>query len=800
MIEPAHLFGPFRFVPRARELWREGERVPLPRRTFECLEYLIAHRDRAVHRDELVEAIFHRPNVSDAQLGQVVLRTRRVIGDDGNRQSMIRTIAGHGYRWIAQIDGAIPEEGASDAGPADPPIVPTVEWSASPVGANSREATASASTRPKRPGIRYALASAAIALVMSAVVVGWMRRSASPPSTAQDRATRAERVVVLPMRVNGLREDGWVRLGAMDLVAERLREAGLGVPPSENVLGLLQTSGSPGDPDAAGVRAATGAQLVVQGDAVRVAGGWKVRLTAIPEHGIGVPVEFAATEAIDSARGAADRLLAALGRHTSGTHERSGELDETLQRARAALLANELETARSILMESPELGALPDRLAYWLAQVDFRAGRLDEADAALTRLLAKPETSADPHFLAQVLSARGATRTRRGAFAQGGADFDAALAALVGQADVLERGRARLGRANSRVAEHRYADALSDFGAARIDLESAGDLLGVARVDANLGMLELERGRPAAALGYLPAAADRFQAFGALHELLLTLTGLMQAQLAMLQRDEAWVTVERVSGLRERIADPDQRVDLLLNRAQVLMGNGRCREAEAALAQAHGMATSGNRVLLTRLRSLDAELAAMLERWTDAETATAAALADWPASGADAERSGMLLIRQRALLGIGRGEDARTLFDRTREAPREASDAPGTIGEAIAMAEWTQHQGDTRRASDWFAFANASADRRGVPVEIVAVAKAQAPSLFSASSAENAAAAIGRVAPWATRDYDAALLQLRLFHGLDQREPWFNALRQAQKLGGERPLPAALTRPRPTGS
>src|SRR6476659_8896685 len=98
-----HQFGEFRFVPSARELWRRGHRVALTRRTFECLDYLIANRDRAVGRDELVAAIFGRPNVSDAQLCHIVLRTRRVVDDDGNAQHAIRTIPGFGYRWVADV-------------------------------------------------------------------------------------------------------------------------------------------------------------------------------------------------------------------------------------------------------------------------------------------------------------------------------------------------------------------------------------------------------------------------------------------------------------------------------------------------------------------------------------------------------------------------------------------------------------------------------------------------------------------------------------------------------------------------
>jgi hypothetical protein len=230
------------------------------------------------------------------------------------------------------------------------------------------------------------------------------------------------------------------------------------------------------------------------------------------------------------------------------------------------------------------------------------------------------------------------------------------------------------------------------------------------------------------------------------------------------------------------------------------MSDGRCREANEALLQAKAMATSGNRVLRARLLSLQAELAAMTGRWNDADATAAAALADWPVSGADGDRASVVLVRQRALLARSRDDVARALLDRSREPVSEAGGesalaAPGVVAEAIAMAEWSQHDGDKRRTAAWFAFAAASADRHGVPSEILAVAQAEAPSLLAAGARDEAAAVIGRVAPWAAHDFDAALLQLRLFHALGQREPWFNALREAQKLAGERTIPASLLGP-----
>ncbi len=253
------------------------------------------------------------------------------------------------------------------------------------------------------------------ALAIAALFAVLPRPPRATPDSGTVGAAAADRVVVLPLRIDGLREDAWVRLGGMDLVADRLREAGLGVPPSENVLGLLQAgTAASRDADPARVRASTGARLVVHGRATRGAAGWKVELVATPVQGLPLPVEFAAADAMPAARGASDLLLAALGRSSPADRERDGTLEETLQRARAALLANELDTARAILTASPQLGAAPHQLAYQLAQVDFRAGRLDQAEAALDALLSGPATRADAHFRAQVLVAR-ASRARAAA-------------------------------------------------------------------------------------------------------------------------------------------------------------------------------------------------------------------------------------------------------------------------------------------------------------------------------------------------------------------------------------------------
>src|SRR6478672_9609158 len=114
-------FGTRVLDPARRELRCDDVPQQLPARTFECLHYLIAHRDRAVGRDELVRAVFGRPDVSDAQLAQVVLRARRAIGDDGQEQRAIRTVPRFGFRWAMEVDLL-----GEDVAVAEPIVVETV--------------------------------------------------------------------------------------------------------------------------------------------------------------------------------------------------------------------------------------------------------------------------------------------------------------------------------------------------------------------------------------------------------------------------------------------------------------------------------------------------------------------------------------------------------------------------------------------------------------------------------------------------------------------------------------------------
>jgi predicted ATPase/DNA-binding winged helix-turn-helix (wHTH) protein len=98
------------------EIRRDGAPHPVEPQVFDLLVHLVRHRDRVVTRDELLARVWGHAFVSDATVNSRVKAARRAIGDDGASQSMIRTIRGRGYRFVAEV-----VDRAEGAGPAIAP-------------------------------------------------------------------------------------------------------------------------------------------------------------------------------------------------------------------------------------------------------------------------------------------------------------------------------------------------------------------------------------------------------------------------------------------------------------------------------------------------------------------------------------------------------------------------------------------------------------------------------------------------------------------------------------------------------
>ncbi len=105
-----------------RELRRGESSVPVQPQVFDLLVYLIENRDQVVTKDDLLEAVWNGRIVSKSTLISRINAARRAIGDDGDQQRLIRTIARKGVRFIGEVEkrrvaSSLPVEGSQD-GPA----------------------------------------------------------------------------------------------------------------------------------------------------------------------------------------------------------------------------------------------------------------------------------------------------------------------------------------------------------------------------------------------------------------------------------------------------------------------------------------------------------------------------------------------------------------------------------------------------------------------------------------------------------------------------------------------------------
>src|SRR5262245_25264463 len=99
----AFRFANFEIDVARQELRRGSDLIRIEPQVFDLLVYLVRNRNRIVSREELIDAVWKGRVISEATLSSRVSAVRRVIGDNGNDQSLIRTHHKRGFRFIADV-------------------------------------------------------------------------------------------------------------------------------------------------------------------------------------------------------------------------------------------------------------------------------------------------------------------------------------------------------------------------------------------------------------------------------------------------------------------------------------------------------------------------------------------------------------------------------------------------------------------------------------------------------------------------------------------------------------------------
>src|SRR5262245_40173168 len=100
-----------------RELRRGSDPVAVEPQVFDLLLYLVQNRDRVVSKEDLIASVWGGRIVSDSTLTSRINAARKAVGDSGEEQRLIRTIARKGIRFVCAVDEPSGSTAASAAAP-----------------------------------------------------------------------------------------------------------------------------------------------------------------------------------------------------------------------------------------------------------------------------------------------------------------------------------------------------------------------------------------------------------------------------------------------------------------------------------------------------------------------------------------------------------------------------------------------------------------------------------------------------------------------------------------------------------
>ena len=87
---------------------RDGKALAVQPQVFDVLHYLVAHHDRIVSKDELLDKVWQGRFVSEATLSSRIKAVRQLLGDTGKQQSLLLTLRHRGFRYVGPVEAELP--------------------------------------------------------------------------------------------------------------------------------------------------------------------------------------------------------------------------------------------------------------------------------------------------------------------------------------------------------------------------------------------------------------------------------------------------------------------------------------------------------------------------------------------------------------------------------------------------------------------------------------------------------------------------------------------------------------------
>lgn len=89
-----------------RRLWRGGDEIELPKRSFDLLVALVEAAPDCLSTDELIDKVWHGAVVSTTTVAKRVELLRNALGDSSDNPRYVALVRGHGYRLVPELSSS----------------------------------------------------------------------------------------------------------------------------------------------------------------------------------------------------------------------------------------------------------------------------------------------------------------------------------------------------------------------------------------------------------------------------------------------------------------------------------------------------------------------------------------------------------------------------------------------------------------------------------------------------------------------------------------------------------------------
>ena len=493
-------FGDYEVDVGQRELRHRGEQVITQPRVFNLLVHLIEHRDRAVDKDELQDAVWPGVIVTETALTRAVMKARRAVGDDANSQTVIKTLHGHGYRFVAEL--------GDDAAPAESP----------------EAAPAAAEQAPSPPDTRaygprwWLAAAAAIGTLALGLMVLW------PRSVVGTGA----RVAVLPViNATGEVDLAWTSLGLMSFASGLIETGGdLAVVPDSRVVGLAESFEWSGDLESERseslvdrLRRAYGATHIVAMRLERGGGNLRITHSVLSEDGRLAVGTMVGQEVTELARGVVRTLVSSVSRRGGYANDYPAVsadyfVNEAYARGMSLSLEGRCGEARRLFQVAIDHEAELFAPRYQFGVCSRILGEWEDAEETLAKLVSEQRPLGASRQLALSLMSLGVLYNRTGRLDPAHETLSEALD-VVSKVDAPELAGKVLNNL-AIVAEDRgeFAESRELLGRALVAYHEAGRKKPPGTIYGALANLAMDQGKLDEAEGHLRKALDAFRFVG----------------------------------------------------------------------------------------------------------------------------------------------------------------------------------------------------------------------------------------------------------------------------------------------